>query len=179
MNLRTWPLARGRQTRIPTSHCCARGKNSSFGRWRKILEMIWTVATLGNSIVLSASRLRLVKLCLIKAVRLFSLYPSGMCSWRRRPALLQHGLSRCVHCVRLRKHPLYQWQCAAIELHLFPTLNPKMHQSTMFLNWLPKLQSLFFQVYGINCVSIEEGRCTIFYVSITFPSNVLLGLNYD
>ena len=41
------PLASGTRARMPTPRSSASGKNSSAGFWRKMLKMIWTVATPG------------------------------------------------------------------------------------------------------------------------------------
>ena len=49
------PEASGTRTITPTSRAFACSKNSSAGRWRKMLKMIWTVATPGYSIAFSAS----------------------------------------------------------------------------------------------------------------------------
>ena len=49
------PDASGTRTITPTSRRRACSKNSSAGRWRKMLKMICTVATPGYSIAFSAS----------------------------------------------------------------------------------------------------------------------------
>ena len=52
------PDASGTRARTPTSRRAASARKRSAGRWRTMLKMIWTVATPGNSMALSASSTR-------------------------------------------------------------------------------------------------------------------------
>ena len=49
------PLASGTRAMTATFFLLRLSKNSSAGRWRKILKMIWTLTTPGYSIAFSAS----------------------------------------------------------------------------------------------------------------------------
>ena len=49
------PLASGTRAMIPTPAACAAGSTRSSGLSRNALRMIWTVATFGRAIAVSAS----------------------------------------------------------------------------------------------------------------------------